>query len=233
MSLLPSTPDITADSEPRVVGLDSEEADDLMGALSSETARRMLSELHEKPAPPGELADRIDTSLQNAQYHLENLEEAGAVEVVGTAYSEKGREMSVYGPADSPLVIFAGRDERTSGLKSAISRLFAGFLALGVVSVAVQAVFGGPTERPIERTAGGDGGGSVGTLDATEESARETPTSGGDGFVSELTDGFDAIVDALFGGGLPPGFAFFLGGAIVLTIVITMPYVRARIRTRR
>ena len=142
MSLLPSSPDVSPDSDPRLVGLDSDEAGELMAALSSETARRLLAELHEDPAPPGELADRVGTSLQNAQYHLEKLENAGAVEIVGTAYSEKGREMAVYGPADSPLVIYAGEQERASGLRAALSRLFAGLLALAVGSVAIQELFG-------------------------------------------------------------------------------------------
>ncbi len=223
MSLLPSTPEITDDGEPRVVGLDSEEADELMAALSSGTARQVLSELHEEPAPPGELADRVDTSLQNAQYHLGRLEDAGAIEVVGTAYSEKGREMSVYGPADSPLVIFAGEKDRTSGLKSAISSLFAGFLALGVVSVAIEALFGdgflgetadeAPAEEEVEAFESPD--------DAPEPEADTAP---------EAADGLEAILEGLLAGGLPPGVAFFLGGAIVLTIVIGLPYLKARRR---
>jgi DNA-binding transcriptional ArsR family regulator len=233
MSLLPSSPEISADSEPRVVGLDSEEADDLMAALSSETARQVLSELHEEPAPPGELADRVDTSLQNAQYHLEKLEEAGAVEVVGTAYSEKGREMSVYGPADSPLVIFAGEEERASGLRSALSRLFGGFLALAAAAIAVQAAFGGASRERAPPTGGDDAGGDVGALDATEETADGAPASASDGPASELLDAIDAVVEAVAAGGLPPGVAFFLGGTVVLTVVIAAPYVRAWIRTRR
>ena len=85
MSLLPSESDATAaDADPRVVGVESDDADDLLSALSSETARHLLGELHDDPAPPGELADRVGTSLQNAQYHLENLQEAGAIEVVDT-----------------------------------------------------------------------------------------------------------------------------------------------------
>ena len=233
MSLLPSTPDITADSEPRVVGLDSDEADDLMAALSSETARQVLSELHEEPAPPGELADRVDTSLQNAQYHLEKLEDAGAIEVVGTAYSEKGREMSVYGPADSPLVIFAGEEERASGLKSAVSRLFGGVLALAVGAVAVQTAFGPDAAESTEMADGGNGGDDVGTLETAEEGARDAPAAGDGGFVSELTDSFDAIVEGIFGAGLPPGLAFFLGGVVVLTVAVSIPYVRAWVRARQ
>ncbi|WP_254839670.1 ArsR/SmtB family transcription factor [Natronomonas marina] len=158
MSLLPSSPDVSPDSDPRLVGLDSEEADELMAALSSETARRLLAELHDEPAPPGELADRVDTSLQNAQYHLEKLENAGAIEDVGTAYSEKGREMTVYGPADSPLVIYAGEQERASGLRAALSRLFGGVLALVVGSLAVQELFGRSLLSDLAGTGSGAGG---------------------------------------------------------------------------
>ncbi len=226
MSLLPSRPEITDDGEPRVVGLDSEEADDLMAALSSETARRVLSELHEEPAPPGELADRVDTSLQNAQYHLGRLEDAGAVEVVGTAYSEKGREMSVYGPADSPLVIFAGEKERTAGLRSAIAQLFAGFLALGVVSVALEAllgegIFSGTADEAPEDE-------EIGALEEPDDA----PAPESDA-VPQAADGLEAILEGLFAGGLSPGLAFFLGGAVVLTVVIGLPYLRARWRAKR
>lgn len=220
MSLLPSSPDLTSESEPRVIDLDSVEADELFGALSSETARGMLAALHDDPAPPGELANHVDTSLQNAQYHLEKLEKAGIVEVVGTAYSEKGREMSIYGPADSPLVLFAGQEDRASRLRSAISRLFAGFLALGIAGLVVQKLFGQAVD---ESTGGGD----VGTFDAAQEPA-PAPGVEAEETSAEAADGILAFVEGLFGGGLPPGLAFFLGGAIVLTIVVAVMYVRSR-----
>ena len=160
MGLLPSKPDLSSDADagPRVVGVDSEDADDLMSALTSRTARRLLSSLHEEPAPPSGLADQVDTSLQNVQYHLERLEDAGAVEVVGTAYSEKGREMDVYAPADEPLVIYAGREEEASGLRAALSRLVSGVVALAVGAVAVQEVFGEGVPFPVAQTGGGDAG---------------------------------------------------------------------------
>ena len=231
MSLLPSSPDIAADGEPRVVGLDSEEADDLMAALSSGTARRVLSELHEEPAPPGELADRVDTTLQNVQYHLEKLEDAGAIEVIGTAYSEKGREMSVYGPADSPLVIFAGEEERASGIRSALSRLFGGFLALAAGGVAVQTLFGGTSRKRAAPTA--ESGDDVGTLGAVEEEAADGAAPASDGPIAELLDAIEAIVETVAAGGLPPGVAFFFSGAVVLAVLIAAPLVRAWIRTHR
>jgi DNA-binding transcriptional ArsR family regulator len=275
MSLLPSSPDVSPDGDPRVVGLDSEEADELMAALSSSTARRILAALHEDPAPPGELADRVDTSLQNAQYHLENLEDAGAIEIVGTAYSEKGREMSVYGPADSPLVIFAGEQERASGLRSALSRLFAGFLALGVGGAVIQALFGGDDAAPRVESGGDPGSAAppdpestpapeptptptpdddVGAFDApadtptpepestpapeptpeaVEEPAPEptaTPVPELEDAAAEGADGLSAALDALAAGGMPPGLAFFFGGAVVLTVVVGVTHLRARRR---
>jgi DNA-binding transcriptional ArsR family regulator len=171
MSLLPSSPDVSPDSDPRLVGLDSEDADAIMAALSAETARVLLAELHDEPAPPGELADRVDTSLQNVQYHLEKLETAGAIEDVGTAYSEKGREMTVYGPADSPLVIYAGERERASGLRAALTRLFTGITALALGSLLVQELFGRSVlQRAID-------GASPGSGAAPSETATPTATA--------------------------------------------------------
>ncbi|MEF8773488.1 MAG: winged helix-turn-helix domain-containing protein [Halobacteriales archaeon] len=143
--LLPSTPDTSAveRADPRVVGVDSDDADELLSALSSMTARELLAALHDDPANPAALADRVDTSLQNAQYHLSNMEEAGLIEVVDTVYSEKGREMNVYAASDRPLVVYAGKEEETSGLRTALSRLLGAVAALAVSSVVVQSLFGG------------------------------------------------------------------------------------------
>jgi DNA-binding transcriptional ArsR family regulator len=187
MSLLPSEPDTSAaeEADPRVIGVDSDDADDVLSALTSETARGILNELHEDPAPPAELADRVDTSLQNAQYHLNKLEDAGAIEVIDTIYSEKGREMNVYAPADQPLVIFAGKEEQTSGLRAALSRLLGSLGILALASVAVQAVYGeglfrlgSPGSGDAGEQSGAAGGGGAGGPDvAANASETATPTA--------------------------------------------------------
>lgn len=212
--LLPSTPDLSSleDTGPRVIGIDGDDADDLLTAMSSGTARDLLSELHDEPAPPSELADAIDTSLQNAQYHLGRLEEAGAVEVIDTVYSEKGREMKVYGPTDKPLVVVAGSDTETAGLKQAVMNLLGGLGLVGIVSVGIQVL----VDQTQLGRAGGDGG-------------QAAPTGGG-----ELTvqDTAAATPEAAAGGGLTadvllePGILFFLGGLTVLLIGFTPWYLR-------
>jgi len=232
MSLLPSEPDPTTadDADPRVVGVESDDADELLSALSSATARNLLCALHEDPAPPAELADRVDTSLQNAQYHLEKLEAAGAVKVVDTAYSEKGREMDVYAPADQPLVIFAGDREESTSIRTALTRLLGGFGALALASAVIEQVAGDGLARFF-----GAGGGPTGADAATSPTptvaqaaaartgtptpeATPAPTGyAGPGETTRLaTETAAGGADAA--AGLPPGLLFFFGGATVLLV---------------
>ncbi|WP_132056651.1 ArsR/SmtB family transcription factor [Halorussus amylolyticus] len=199
--LLPSTSDATAPqtAEPRVIGVDSDDADDLLGALSSSTARELLAALHDDPATPSALAESVDTSLQNAQYHLGKLEDADVIQVVDTIYSEKGREMKVYAPTDQPLVVFAGNEEKTTGLKAALSRLIGAFGALGVLSLAIQLAFG--DGLPFVGQTGGD--------------AETSDTSGELGVQSADTAQQTAEAAS---NAIPPGVLFFAGGALVLAL---------------
>ncbi|MHB9287425.1 ArsR/SmtB family transcription factor [Halobacteriales archaeon Cl-PHB] len=188
MSLLPSRSEAEPpdDAGPRVIGLDSEEADAVLAALSSETARSLLAAIHDDPSPPSELADRVDTSLQNAQYHLEKLEDAGAIEVVDTAYSAKGREMDVYAPADQPLVVFAGDDEAGSTLRTALSRLLGAIGVLAFASLAVQAVAEG---LPLpDLGSGGGGDGADGGAPSGGDGATPTAAPGGEGGAGTATE---------------------------------------------
>ncbi|KTG11164.1 ArsR family transcriptional regulator [Haloprofundus marisrubri] len=200
--LLPSTPDTSAadEAEPRVIGVDSEDADDLLSALSSDTARKLLSMLHDDPDTPSGLASRVDSSLQNVQYHLKKLERAGLVDVVDTVYSEKGREMNVYAPADRPLVVFAGRESESAGLKAALKRLLASVGILAAVSVVVQIAATGQLPF-VAQSGAGDGGSAELATSAVETTASTAPA-------------------------FPPGLAFFLGGLVVLAFGFALWYAR-------
>ena len=136
VSLLPSTDDVTGEQEGeiQVLGVDEDDSADVFEALSSDTARRVLTAIYDESAPPSELADRLDMSLQNVSYHLDNLEEAGVVRVADTRYSEKGREMNVYAPADDPVVVFVGTEERKTGFRDLLKRLVGATGLLFVIS---------------------------------------------------------------------------------------------------
>jgi len=143
--LLPSQAegDVSAedDGELRVLSLTDDDAEDLIGSVSSETARSILTALEERPATASELAETVSTSLQNVRHHLGNLEEAGLVEVADTRYSVKGREMKVYAPTQDSLVVCVGDEDKERFLDS-LERFVGALAVLAVGALAVERAFG-------------------------------------------------------------------------------------------
>lgn len=125
------------EGQPRVVDLEDEDADAVFSALSSTTARRIYSRLNEEPGTPSDVAEAIDSSIQNVRYHLEKLEDAGLVEVVDTWYSSRGNEMSVYATADGPLIVTSDKS-RAEQLRDALSRYLGGVAVLAGASLFLQ-----------------------------------------------------------------------------------------------
>ncbi|ELZ08365.1 regulatory protein ArsR [Halovivax asiaticus JCM 14624] len=252
----------TTDGTPRVVDLDGEDADDVFGALSSTTARQIYATLDAEPGTPSDVADAIDSSIQNVRYHLEKLEDAGLVEVVDTWYSSRGNEMSVYATANGPLIV-ASDESRATQLKQAVSRYIGGIGALAIGSFALQAVamrFGSSTGAA-GSTAGGDAtesgadgdspefdtqytdGGSDGGDDTISIASDQNNTTtagdganggGGesDGILDGTIDGFISTIEA-FASLDSPGLLFFLGGLVVLTALVAWWYVENYQRPQR
>ena len=215
--LLPSRSEAEpSEGEPRVVGVDSDGADQLLSALSSETARSLYAALHDRPATPSELAEQADTSLQNAQYHLGNLQDAELIEECDTRYSAKGREMSVYAPSDAPVVLFAGSEEEGESVQTALTSLLGGVGVLGVVSLVVQRVFGTGLQAP------GSSAGGGAAAQQTSDYSGLVAQNDGPGHVATVAG--DAAGQTA--GALPAGLVFFLGGVLVLSMVCAAWYLR-------
>ncbi len=192
--------ELDEDRGARLVDIDESVADEVFEALSSGTTRQIFKRLHESPQTASDLADVTDTSLQNVQYHLEKLIDVELVDVADTWYSERGTEMKVYAPTDDALVLFAGRDKQGT-LKSLLKRVAAVLGVLLPISVVAGLFLGEELVSTFLRSAeGGDGG-----LRLTTEGggrAAETAATAANGDPTLLV-----------------GFAFFLGGAFVLTVV--------------
>ena len=139
--LLPSDSEVRAEQsgELQTLWLDSEEAGDLLSSIACDTARNLLTALHGEPSTASELAEQVDTSLQNARHHLQNLQEAGLVRIADTRYSSKGREMNVYAPSEDPMVVFVGRQDDEEGLIDSLRRFAPIVGALALASLLVQA----------------------------------------------------------------------------------------------
>ena len=241
---------------PRVVDLDGEDADAVFGALSSTTARAIYATLDEQPGTPSDVAEAIDSSIQNVRYHLEKLEDAGLVEVIDTWYSSRGNEMSVYGTSNGPLIVTSD-GTRADRLKQAVSRYVGGVGILAAAGLFVQAV--------AERFAAiGEGDPATGEGlflahdddDVEEETGIQTETDDEDAMADpdddadlEMDDNVttdaaddvsggeadgvgelfvDTTLSAIEGAMAldSPGALFFLGGVAVLTVLIGHMYLR-------
>jgi DNA-binding transcriptional ArsR family regulator len=182
------------DGELRVLSLTDDDADDLIGSISSETARSILTALEDRPATASELADTVSTSLQNVRHHLGNLEEAGLIEVADTRYSVKGREMKVYAPTQDSLVVCVGSDKNKERFLDSLSRFVGLFALLAVSAVAVQRAFG------------------AGVVDL-----------GGPGTAPRVGDSVGSATGPLLGL-VPPGVAFLAGGLLTVAVLVAWNY---------
>ncbi len=132
---------------PDVLTIDDETTRDVLSSVSSETALSILSSVHDEPKIPMDLADELGTSTQNIRYHLDNLEEAGLVEVGDICYSEKGREMSVYQPAESPSVLVFGKQKDGPRMRKVLAKVSS---SAGPAAVAVAVIVAAKAKGIVE-----------------------------------------------------------------------------------
>lgn len=200
--LLPSEmePDVSADDdgELRVLSLDDEDAQELIASLSSDTARSLYSALHDDPATASELSETVGTSLQNVRHHLSSLEAADLVEVAGTRYSCKGREMNVYAPTGDSLVVCVGSEDDRERLADSLGAVSGIVVALAAVAALVQRLFG------------------AGAVDL-----------GAPGTAPRVGDTVGSASGPILGI-LQPGVAVFLGGILVVASVVAWERWRVR-----
>ncbi len=117
-SLYPREP--TVEPQPREatkLDLTDEPVTEVLEALASETSREILDRLDAEPAPASDVAEDLDTSVQNVHYHLDRLQEADLVAQVTTWYSSRGKEMAVYAPTIDRLTIRLGNRDRGQHLQ--------------------------------------------------------------------------------------------------------------------
>lgn len=98
-------PTASSTGETRVVSFDDDGFSDVLAAINSETAREILLSVRTEALTASEIADRVNTSVQNASYHLQKLVAADLVRVCDNVYSEKGCEMKCYRAVDTALVL--------------------------------------------------------------------------------------------------------------------------------
>lgn len=205
------TDNLPGEGPPRLLNIRDDDANEVLGALSSDTAREILSTLYDEPTTASELADAVDTSIQNARYHLEKLQEAELIEQVDTWYSSRGTEMTVYAPTNEPLVLAAGPPDRTSALKDAITSVIGAIGILAIVSFVLDRGIRYFFEPPggMSRTESSD---QMGTMSTVQEAPQTTPSQ--DVGASEWGLFELLTID------VTPGLLIFAGGIVLLGVVV-------------
>lgn len=206
---LRSKVDVQTD-EPRVVDLGGEEAEAVFNALSSDTSREIYRVLYNEPATASDVADTVDTSVQNARYHLDKLQDAGLIDQVDTWYSSRGNEMAVYAATSGALIVSGDRFKRAE-LRSMFETIMSSLAILAMFSVvahyAILEYFTRTVSSPtVDSNARGVD--SYANVDPEAYASSEATPS-----PSEL----DAVLAEVLT--LPPGVLVFLGGIVVLAVV--------------
>jgi len=82
-----------------------ERAQKIARAMASQTANAVIQAFGGGPLTSSQVARQMKIPITTASYHIENLLDVGLLEVMETRWSEKGREVKVYGLTNQVLII--------------------------------------------------------------------------------------------------------------------------------
>ncbi len=162
-----------------------ERARKIARAMASQTANAVIQTFGGGPMTSSEVARVMGIPITTASYHIENLLDAGLLEIMDRRWSEKGREVKVYGLANQVLIIAPPKSDLESVLKK--YAMYFGIVALaslglwGILPVLFPVTLDSVPPEP--RLAGGAG---------EEISAFRVPVEGAAGAppVHDLVMGF-------------------------------------------
>jgi DNA-binding transcriptional ArsR family regulator len=225
-----------------------ERAQKISKAMGSQTASDILQLLAEHPKSLTEITERLVIPLTTAKYHIENLLEAGLISVAETRYSVKGREIKIYSLTNQ-LLIVAPRTSNVRSLLLKYATLFCivilGTLALSLASPVLENA-GYGVHTPAALQANRENG--IITTKAVSEcclpNATLTPeitVAGSKGVADQVTANLTTApspqatlaptmpvtpapapvsCSAPAAAGLDPALAFFLGGLLVILVLV-------------
>ncbi len=198
---------ITKQGEVVVLQPGDERAQKIGKAIASQSATDILHALQERPKTAGDLTSTLNMPMGTVKYHLENLVEAGLVEVRQIRYSVKGREIKVYGLRDQ-LLIVAPRVQNIRSILLKYATLFA------VVILATLAAY---SMSPLLSSYASTGAGVGRDITATYQAEKGAGTLA---VPSPATGIENSVASVPAGASFDPFLAFFLGGCLVIIILL-------------
>ena len=174
-----------------------ERAQKIGKAIASQTANDILHILSQGQKTASDLTGLLDIPMGTLKYHIDNLLEAGLVEIAETRYSVKGREVKVYRLKDQ-LVIVA---PKMTNIRSILLKYASLFAIVIVASLAMLAIL------PLFQAAPPD---LTGAPAFSEDGGR------GAGIMAEKAPSAEPIAAARE---TAPILAFFIGGSMVILLL--------------
>lgn len=113
-----------------------ERAQRIAKAMASQTANDMIQAFGARSMSSTEVAGHLKIPVTTATYHIENLLDAGILEVADTRWSKKGREVKVYGLTNQVLIIAPP----VSDLRSVLQKYTALFAIVALASLALLGI---------------------------------------------------------------------------------------------
>jgi DNA-binding transcriptional ArsR family regulator len=198
---------------------DDEKAQKIAKAIASKTAGEILRLLKDGSHASTQIAEALSLPITTVQYHLENLAEAGIITVVERRWSQKGREVKVYGLRDQMLIVVPhGGDLKGILLRYAALFTVVMFAAIVLTLLAPSfAPVAAPGFQNVLPTALPRAPSEAGTAadHLLKEAANQTP-------VPAATEASPAVPGMATTAPAIPSLplVFFLGGALVLAVML-------------
>jgi DNA-binding transcriptional ArsR family regulator len=196
-----------------------EKAQKIAKAIGSKTAGEILQLLKDGSHASTQIAEALKIPITTVQYHLENLVDAGIITIVEKRWSQKGREVKVYGLRDQMLIVVP-RGGDLKGILLRYGSLFAVVILASIVLALLGPAFGPvaspavqnvlPTALPRAPSESG-----VAADHVFKGAGNQTPTPEG----TQVTAGIQEWA-ATPNPPLPVPLVFFLGGALVIAMMV-------------
>ncbi|MDD1706376.1 MAG: helix-turn-helix domain-containing protein [Methanoregulaceae archaeon] len=177
-----------------------ERAQKIGKAIASPTANDILHILAEGPKTASDLTETMNIPMGTLKYHIENLLDAGLIEITETRYSVKGREVKVYALRDQLLIVAP----KVTSIRSILLKYASLFVIVIIASMAMLAIL--PLLQNAPPVAG--------------PLAFQTDDGEGSGVASVLAEKAPADTGRLLPSSAAPVLAFFMGGCLVLLLLI-------------
>jgi predicted transcriptional regulator len=141
-----------------------EKAQKFIRVISNQNACDVLQLLRDSgPLRLSDIAEKLGGSLNATKYHIENLMDAGLVEISNTRYSVKGRKVKIYQMKNQIFIVAPTISEKKQIISAVLKYggVLGVYLVIAVIVIAFIPLAGPAVSVPLVGSLGGPATGSV------------------------------------------------------------------------